>query len=548
MCEQTRSEKRRKKKKRKRVKEGVVCLDCFKVYCAGHAQAHTADVPIAINTKTRSVYCGECKVDLRKLVKDVKVDPVEELVTEIVDKIAKELGGEEARADYNAELKEFLSHINSAFPSKQDTDEETATEAPPDLSTNKVFVQTSDAPPILPYQVKGLRNLGNTCYFNSAVQCINISSALVDAVLRQRLIPSQDIDKAAPLTIRRNLHDFFVAMRGEGNRCNPIDLLNAVRKRYPKFNGYHQQDSHELLTALLDGLIEEEQNLYKSLNEGKNLSFYDTTVSRVCSSKLANKVTCKTCDSVYWVFDPSVAYSLPISCGSKEVVFKYKKSKNKNQSRNRNKKKKRAREELEMIEEVKDIKEVKAKDILGAVESKREEKYLRVTINDKQYLEPEKPPMDFDSDEQLATLNDCLDFFFHKEVLCAENGNSFYCTKCLGSFSLIIESTEEPQIAIREYYILEPPKVLILNLKRFMINEHYARKNSRHVEIPFEISLDKYLLLACDTEKTKELESIEKLSSDSTLKLASYSLYGIVSHSGEINGGHYIAFVKTEDT
>eukprot|EP00826_Nyctotherus_ovalis_P042355 TRINITY_DN4345_c0_g1_i3.p1 TRINITY_DN4345_c0_g1~~TRINITY_DN4345_c0_g1_i3.p1 ORF type:complete len:150 (+),score=24.61 TRINITY_DN4345_c0_g1_i3:75-524(+) len=148
--------------------------------------------------------------------------------------------------------------------------------------------------------------------------------------------------------------------------------------------------------------------------------------------------------------------------------------------------------------------------------------------------------MDFDNDEQLATLNDCLDFFFHKEVLCAENGNSFYCTKCL-------ESTEEPQIAIREYYILEPPKVLILNLKRFMINEHYAKKNSRHVEIPFEISLDEYLLLACDTEKAKELESIEKLSSESTLKVASYSLYGIVSHSGEINGGHYIAFIKTED-
>eukprot|EP00826_Nyctotherus_ovalis_P042357 TRINITY_DN4345_c0_g2_i7.p1 TRINITY_DN4345_c0_g2~~TRINITY_DN4345_c0_g2_i7.p1 ORF type:complete len:161 (-),score=34.08 TRINITY_DN4345_c0_g2_i7:43-525(-) len=145
-----RSEKRRKKKKRKRVKEGIICLDCFRVYCADHAQSHTADVPIAINIKTRSMYCGECKADLRKLVKDVKADPVEELVTEIVDKIAKDLGGEEARPDYNAELKEFLSQINSAFPSKQDTDEETAAEPLPDLSTNKVFIQTSDSPPTLP--------------------------------------------------------------------------------------------------------------------------------------------------------------------------------------------------------------------------------------------------------------------------------------------------------------------------------------------------------------------------------------------------------------
>ena len=80
-----------------------------------------------------------------------------------------------------------------------------------------------------------------------------------------------------------------------------------------------------------------------------------------------------------------------------------------------------------------------------------------------------------------------------------------------------------------------------------MTNEHYARKNSRHVAIPFELTLDKYLLLDCETSNKKALDSIEKMNIESVLNLTKYSLYGIVSHSGDMNSGHYVAFIKNEE-
>ena len=385
---------------------------------------------MTLDTKTKEIYCRKCEVDIRGLIR--KDSEIEGIVMDIIMEIISKIVGE--TYDYNKELKDFVNKICSVFPVEEGTNEETKEEAiVVDKNVNKVFIDDAEVLEDLVYQVKGLKNLGNTCYFNSAMQCINASHELVDTILKKKIIALKDKEKVPVLLLRRNLYDFFTEMRKENTgRCNPIDLLNAIRQRFPKFNGYHQQDSHELLTALLDRLIEEEQDLYKSVNEGKNLSFYGTTISKIFSSKLANKVTCKTCESVYWVFDPSVAYSLPISCKSKEVVYKHKKTKNKNRNK---KKKKRAREEVELIEEVKETKEVKARDILKKVDGVGEKKYIRTTINDKEYLEPEKPPIDFDEDEQLATLNDCLDFFFHKEVLCSENGNAFYCTKCLGKFS-----------------------------------------------------------------------------------------------------------------
>ena len=111
----------------------------------------------------------------------------------------------------------------------------------------------------------------------------------------------------------------------------------------------------------------------------------------------------------------------------------------------------------------------------------------------------------------------------------------------------MLETTEDPQIAIREYYIADPPKILILNLKRFSANENYTHKNSKHIDVPFELNLDKYLLLSCDTERIKEIQSISKMNSDGNLNLTKYVLYGIVSHSGELNSGHYVAYVKNDE-
>lgn len=530
------SKKQRKKKKIKQLVNAIVCLNCFAAFCMEHGSAHKERIPIKINTFNSEVTCTECNLNLRDLLKREERDPVVEVVEEIVSAVAEE----EEDFDYEAELKDFLRQVYSALGIKEDLDSdscETYAEYPdspaaePELGD--VFVDVSleaeeskkqqvlVAGLLEKKEIKGLRNVGNTCYFNSAMQCLNATYEFVRTILTQKVIPSGDAKNAPRLLLRRNIYEFVVAMRDPKKIShNPEHVLNAIRKKHKKFAGYHQQDSHELLISVIDRLIEEERELYKAIDEKKSVTYFDTTISKVFTSKLVNKVTCRGCGSVYWIADPSVAYSLPVSANAIELKA----------VRNKKKNKRRA----EQAKEAKAVKELTVKDVLGK-EVGSEEKYKEVDINGISYLEPQKIFTEYNNEGSLETLSDCLDFFFQKEILCEQNGNAFTCSKCSGkSPHTSVESTKEPQVSVKEYFIAEPPKVLIINLKRFIFGVDCAKKNRKHIDVPFELSLDKYLLVP-----SNEYES------DSST--ANYSLYAIVSHSGTIAGGHYIAFVKNED-
>eukprot|EP00826_Nyctotherus_ovalis_P015361 TRINITY_DN14359_c0_g2_i4.p1 TRINITY_DN14359_c0_g2~~TRINITY_DN14359_c0_g2_i4.p1 ORF type:complete len:536 (+),score=135.65 TRINITY_DN14359_c0_g2_i4:276-1883(+) len=529
--------KQRKKKKRKQLVNAIVCLDCFTAFCMEHGNAHKERIPIKVNTSNSEVTCTECNLNLRDLLRREEKDPIVEIVEEIVSAVAEE----EEDFDYEIELKEFLRQIYSALGIKEDFDSDsnelTYVEYVDNPATEKelsdVFIdapleaeesekqQALIAGLLGKNEIKGLRNVGNTCYFNSAMQCLNATHEFVKTILTRKVIPSGGSKSAPRLLLRKSMYEFIVAMR-DSNKIthNPEHVLNAVRRKYKKFAGYHQQDSHELLISVIDRLIEEERELYKAIDENKSVTYFDTTISKVFASKLVNKITCRGCSSVYWIADPSIAYSLPVS--TNVIELKAIRSKKKNKKR------------AEQVKEAKVAKELTVKDVLGK-EAENEEEYKEVDINGISYLEPQKTFIEYSNEGSLGRLSDCFDFFFQKEILCEQNGNAFICSRCSGkSQHTSVESTKEPPISVKEYFIAEPPKVLIINLKRFIFGMDYARKNKKHIEIPFEFCLDKYLLVP--SSEYEEGSSI-----------ANYSLYAIVSHSGTIAGGHYIAFVKSED-
>jgi ubiquitin C-terminal hydrolase len=354
-------------------------------------------------------------------------DPIVEIVNEIVSVVA----GEDNYA-YEMDLKDFLRQIYSALGIKEDFDSDSVLieyEETPIINEKglcDMFIEISLEPEskeqvfieslLSKQEVKGLLNVGNTCYFNSAMQCLNASSDFVETIIAKKIIPSKDSKSVPAMLLRKNMYEFIIAMRNTKNNVhNPEHVLNAIRRKYRKFCGYHQQDSHELLITVIDRLIEEEQELYKAIKEEeKSVSFYDTTISKVFVSKLTNKISCMVCNSVYWVFDPSIAYSLPVSCSRVDLkVLRGKKRSKKS------------------AEEVKTpIKELTVRDLLG--EEKSKEKYKEVEINGVKYLEPQKVFKEFKEEEQIKTLDDCLDFFFQKEVLCEQNHNIYICPKCSG--------------------------------------------------------------------------------------------------------------------
>ena len=112
-----------------------------------------------------------------------------------------------------------------------------------------------------------------------------------------------------------------------------------------------------------------------------------------------------------------------------------------------------------------------------------------------------------------VSLNELLDEYFADEEIKFEEK----CEKC-----------RRRTIHIKETKIAHPPNILILSLQRF--NEKHKRKNTCSVFFSEDLNLKKYIDKDCYQDNKYE-----------------YSLYAIGNHSGDINFGHYYAYIKIND-
>ncbi|KAJ9555581.1 LOW QUALITY PROTEIN: hypothetical protein OSB04_010195 [Centaurea solstitialis] len=107
------------------------------------------------------------------------------------------------------------------------------------------------------YTVKGLVNLGNTCFFNSIMQNLLAMDKLRDYFLRlEEPVGSLSVS-LKKLFLETNPSSSSSAK----NVINPQSLFNSVCAMASQFKGYQQQDSHELLRFLLDGICTEESGV-----------------------------------------------------------------------------------------------------------------------------------------------------------------------------------------------------------------------------------------------------------------------------------------------
>ncbi|KAL3110651.1 hypothetical protein niasHT_017529 [Heterodera trifolii] len=109
------------------------------------------------------------------------------------------------------------------------------------------------------------------------------------------------------------------------------------------------------------------------------------------------------------------------------------------------------------------------------------------------------------------TLKNCLEAHFSSASL----EDKWDCPKC-----------KSKQPATRSTKIWEVPKVLIVHLKRFSLNDGRYVKND--VEVTFDVA---------------ELDLAPFLHEKSPHHNAAFSLYGITHHSGRLNSGHYTSSV-----
>ncbi|CAK1550366.1 unnamed protein product [Leptosia nina] len=141
-------------------------------------------------------------------------------------------------------------------------------------------------------RVRGLSNLGNTCFFNSVMQCLVQTPYLLD-VLQEMSIPGErftlpggklklkgengedgkEVD-LPPITgqlgewgtLTKTLAETLAELQsGEGGVYTPRRLLSALVNKLPQFGGGDQHDSHELLRHLLEAVRSEDLRRYQSV-------------------------------------------------------------------------------------------------------------------------------------------------------------------------------------------------------------------------------------------------------------------------------------------
>jgi len=186
----------------------------------------------------------------------------------------------------------------------------------------------------------GLKNLGNTCFMNSVIQCLSNTKLLVDYLLSDSY--TQDINTTNSSMKGSLIKAFSTLIKGlwkPGSRViDPSSLKGAVQRFAPRFSGYNQEDSQEFLRYLLEGLHEDVNRVTvkpQPINTeiDSNLSVQDQGMEAwkrylrrddsklvdIFVGQLKSTLRCSTCDYESVTFEPFWDLSLPIPSRSGEV-------------------------------------------------------------------------------------------------------------------------------------------------------------------------------------------------------------------------------------
>uniref|UniRef100_A0A8C2AF28 Ubiquitin carboxyl-terminal hydrolase n=1 Tax=Cyprinus carpio TaxID=7962 RepID=A0A8C2AF28_CYPCA len=185
----------------------------------------------------------------------------------------------------------------------------------------------------------GLRNLGNTCFMNSILQCLSNTQSLRDYCLhnshRRDLNNNSRTNTALMEEFAKLIQTMWTSSSSEA--VSPSEFKTQIQRYAPRFVGYNQQDAQEFLRFLLDGLHNEVNRVtvrprgnmedFDHLPDeekgkkmwAKYLEREDSKIVDLFVGQLKSSLTCSECGYCSTVFDPFWDLSLPIAKGYGEV-------------------------------------------------------------------------------------------------------------------------------------------------------------------------------------------------------------------------------------
>uniref|UniRef100_A0A672ZXT6 Ubiquitin carboxyl-terminal hydrolase n=1 Tax=Sphaeramia orbicularis TaxID=375764 RepID=A0A672ZXT6_9TELE len=189
--------------------------------------------------------------------------------------------------------------------------------------------------------VCGLTNLGNTCFMNSALQCLSNVPPLTEYFLRNLYL--DELNFTNPLGMKGEIAEAYADVikqmwSGRHYSVVPRVFKTKVGHFASQFLGYQQHDSQELLSFLLDGLHED-------LNRVKNKEYIelrdadgrpdqevaeeawrnhrrrnDSVIVDTFHGLFKSTLVCPECHKVSVTFDPFCYLSVPLPVSKERVM------------------------------------------------------------------------------------------------------------------------------------------------------------------------------------------------------------------------------------
>uniref|UniRef100_A0A3Q3BXE1 Ubiquitin carboxyl-terminal hydrolase n=1 Tax=Haplochromis burtoni TaxID=8153 RepID=A0A3Q3BXE1_HAPBU len=208
------------------------------------------------------------------------------------------VGCGESHADHST-VHSQVRHIrlSSAFPLYQDLKlhEQMVVQeyqVPGVMTCNKSTSSTT----FIFYCLTGLKNIGNTCYMNAALQALSNCPPLTQFFVECGGLVRTDKKPALCKSYQKLVSDLW--HKNRPSYVVPTNLFQGIKAINPMFRGYAQQDSQEFLRCLMDQLHEElKEQLPEPCDQSHSITMDDSPEEDNHSQSDNDFQSCESCGS-----------------------------------------------------------------------------------------------------------------------------------------------------------------------------------------------------------------------------------------------------------